>query len=135
MQSLIYEYLMCAAYETERHGARGKVDADVYRDMERSLREVELQKDAIKKREMPASTKSIDQLEYEAKAATVKVRENVYDAINEALKRTKLRHASEDTLKRLKGLQSKLSLDEYDKKVIDNVISEVWKVFRENQLA
>jgi ribosomal protein L25 (general stress protein Ctc) len=96
MKAMIYEYLVCAAYNTERHGARGKADADVYRDMEHALREVELQKEAIKKRETPVSTKSVDQLEYDARVATATVRENVSDAIGEALRNTKLKYATEE---------------------------------------
>ncbi|MBX2969932.1 MAG: hypothetical protein KF803_11225 [Cyclobacteriaceae bacterium] len=135
MKSLLYEHLVKAAYNTERYGARGKADANVYRDMEHALREVELQKEAIKKGQMPISTKSIEDLEYEARVYIAKVRGNVSAAISEALRNTNLKYSSEEIKQNLKGLQSKLNINEYNKDVIDNVISEVWDIFRENKLA
>jgi len=135
MKSLLYEHLVKAAYNTERFGAQGKADADVYRDMELALRGVELQKEAIKNGQMPISTKSVNDLEYEARVAIAKVRGNVSAAISEALRNTDLKYSSEETKQKLKHLQSKLNINEYNKDTIDNVISEVWDIFRENKLA
>ena len=133
--ALIYELLVCAAYNTGRHGANGKADADVYRDMEHALRDVELQKKAIKKRVTPVSTKSVDDLEYEARAAIAKVRTNVSDSISEALRNTNLKYSSKQTQKKLQELKSKLHIHQYDKDEIDKVISDVWDIFRANKIA
>lgn len=135
MKSLLYEHLIKTAYNTERHGARGKADADVYRGMEHALSEVELQKAAIKNGQSPISTKSIEDLEYKARVSIAKVRGNVSAAISEALQNTNLKYSSEETKQNLIGLQSKLNINEYNKDIIDDVISEVWDIFRENKLA
>jgi len=124
--ALIYESLLCEAHDCDRHGANGAADADIYRDLEHAIRSVELQRTAIAKGEMPISTRSVDDLEYEVRVSTAKVRNNVLQGLKEINRKT----YDETERKKLLHLMQELTPDEYEKEVIDNVIDEAWSMVR-----
>ncbi|MCA6431523.1 MAG: hypothetical protein IM613_18980 [Cytophagales bacterium] len=126
--------LLRVAFNTKRHGAGGRADADVYKEMVHAISDTELQREAIKNNQRRVSSKTLEQLEYDERVAIARVRSNVREAINEAVANTELKFASEETIKKLRYLQSKLGVSEYDRRLIDNVISEAWDIFRDNKL-
>jgi hypothetical protein len=128
--SLIYEYLIRSAYDVSRSGKGGSADASLYRDWEVNIRVVELQKKAIKDKTTLPDTRSIEELEYQVKASTARIRENVKKAIATVLS-TPCPSAIEA---QLKELQSVLVWDLYDKEKIDSVIDKAWHLFKELKL-
>jgi hypothetical protein len=84
MHAMDYEIILRKAYQTGRGGADGEAEADIYRRYERVLRQLELQKEAVRKGEPRHSSLSMEDLEYEVR----KHRIGVGNTLNGALKQT-----------------------------------------------
>lgn len=133
-ESKIYGQLLRTAYGMDGINAHG-VDDDVYADMERGVKQVELMQREFAKNDTCSSKESLIQLETKARISIVRIRMNVSGAITEALKSSKLKNASKDITDNLKELRSRLGYDEYDITAIEKLISQVWVIFIENELS
>lgn len=96
-------------------------NADIYRTMEHALNHLS---------PTYMSTKSKADLEYDYRVTAAKVRGSVDDAITKGMKQ--IYDAADN--EKLKKLQAKLQVQEYDKKVIDEVIDEASEIFRKHRL-
>ena len=120
MESMGYEFLVRMAYHCARHGSPG-ANADIYRKMERALRRLD---------PPHIYSKTKEELEYDYRGEAVVVKRYVLDAISEGMKQ--IYDAADN--EKLKQLKSKLHMDEYDKKIIDEVIKEASEIFRKHKL-
>lgn len=130
MDAVIYELVMCAAFDCSKGGANGAANAEVYRRMEYAVDLVGLQKKAIKNKEMPLSTKSVSELEYEANVAVLRLRNHLDSAIIASLKRV----YREEFREELMSLRSSSDHWQYDTAVIDEVITRMNQIFQEEEL-
>ncbi|MEM1406297.1 MAG: hypothetical protein AAGG59_05940 [Bacteroidota bacterium] len=126
-ESLTYESLLCKAHNCDRGGANGAADADVYRKLENAQRMLEVQEQAIEKKEIPPSNRSINDLKHEFRAQTAKVRNNILQGLREINRKTHDEKKKEKLLK----LMRVLNPDEYSKEMIDDVIDQAWDIVRD----
>ncbi len=115
MDAMEYECLVRMAYGCGRRGSPG-ADADIYRRMEHALNHLS---------PPYISTKSKEDLEYDYRVATAKVKGYIADAIEKAMKEI---YNAEDKTK-LQELKASLHMHEYKKDTIDKVIDEASDIF------
>jgi hypothetical protein len=130
MQALSYEYVIRMAFNVGRGLANG-ADAHIYRKWEHEIRGLELQREAILKRQPIIDTRSIEELEYQARVAGTKVREN----LRRAILRVKSQKLSNTYDEELDNLQYKLSLKTFDRATIDCVIDDILELFKKMKLS
>ncbi len=127
--AVIYEYLLCRAYQCSRGGAHGKANADIYRSMERAIANYQGQKKAFENGEPPIWTGSVEELEYQADVEISHVAQNVIGAMLE-LKRKGINQEEEN---KLKELIATLRSNDFDKNQLDTVIEEAWELCRKDK--
>lgn len=118
-----YEYLLRRVYHCGRHGAKG-ADADVYRKLGHA--EMHLTN--------PNWNKTKEEREYDYRAAFAGVKTYVSNAIREGFKQVQYK-ATQEEIEKLEGIKTELNdIDFYDKKRLDEIISEADKIFRDSGL-
>tara|TARA_R100000152_G_scaffold12042_1_gene5179 strand:+ start:666 stop:1061 length:396 start_codon:yes stop_codon:yes gene_type:complete len=127
--AVIYEYLLCTAYECSRGGAHGKANADIYRTMEKAIANYQGQKKAFENGEPPIWTGSVEELEYQADVEISHVAQNVIGAMLE-LKRKGINQEEENKLLELIAI---LRSNDFDKNQLDTVIEEAWELCRKDK--
>jgi hypothetical protein len=127
--AVIYEYLLCTAYECSRGGAHGKANADIYRTMEKAIANYQGQKKAFENGEPPIWTGSVEELEYQAEVEISHVAQNVIGAMLE-LKRKGINQEEENKLLELIAI---LRSNDFDKNQLDTVIEEAWELCRKDK--
>lgn len=124
--AVLYELLLCKIHNCQRGGIHGAANADVYRSMERAIHLVDLQKEAIKKGQMPHTSKTVEELEYEAEVEVSHLISNLERAIREARKNT----YSEEDVKVLDTQLGILSEKHFDREALDDAIEKTWAIVR-----
>ncbi|GAA5044511.1 hypothetical protein GCM10011506_48100 [Marivirga lumbricoides] len=127
--AVIYEYLLCTAYECSRGGVHGRANADIYRAMERAIANYQGQKKAFENGEPPTWTGSVEELEYQADVEISRVAQNVEGAMLE-LKRKGVNQEEENKLKELIAV---LRSNDVDKGTLDKVIEDAWDLCRKDK--
>ena len=120
MDALGYEFLVRMAYNCGRNFSNG-ADADIYRKMERAYNTWQRNSNG---------NKDEDDNYYDYRVTFAIVRTHVWDAINKG--QDQIYDAADK--EQLKTLTSRLHMEEYGKKVMDEVIEEASKTFRKNNL-
>jgi hypothetical protein len=127
--AVIYEYLLCTAFECSRGGAHGKADADVYRSMERAITCYQGQKKALENGEPPIWTGSVEELEYQADVEISHISQNVIGAMLE-LKKKGINQEQEN---KLMELINELRSNDFSRDVLDKIIEEAWDLCRKDK--
>lgn len=118
-----YEYLLRRVYHCGRHGAKG-ADADVYRKLERA--ETHLTN--------PNWNKTKEEKEYDYRVAFAGVKSYIGNALKEGFKQVQYK-ATEEEVGKLENIKTELNdIGFYDKKRLDEIISEADKIFKEHGL-
>lgn len=121
MKAMLYEHLMRMAYQCGRNGVRG-ADADIYRKMELTIRQLEPPYN---------STKSKEALEYESRVAIAEVRGYVEGAI----KKVAMEIYDIEDRQQLAALLQNIPIIVYDPEAIDKTISAAIEIFKKHELA
>ena len=126
INDMTYEFVMRQAFNTHRHGANGKADADVYRRFTRAVGLVEHQKEALENNRMPPRLDAVEDLEYDARVQAAKVCLNLRQAIRHVIENE---YPSKEDTKELEKIMTSLS-EQYDENEIGVLMGKTSVIFK-----